>query len=140
MDGERMTADEARALLAAMTPGTLKVSEIRDGRFAHAGPQELAVVIHDDPRAHQNPDGTWYSVIVCRGMDGPTRAANAEAFAAVKRALGTVIESDAHVRALQAQHAAALTAWHVAGDALDTALGALVADATGRPCAWPVAP
>ena len=25
---------------------------------------------------------------------------------------------------------AALTAWHVAGDALDTALGALVADAT----------
>ena len=87
---ERMTADEARALLAGMTPGTLEVTEMRDGRLADAGEQELAVSIHDDARAFQKPDGTWHSVIVCRGMDGPTREANAAAFAAVKRALATV--------------------------------------------------
>lgn len=85
-----MSADEARSLLAAMTPGTLEVAEIRDGRLIDAAAQELAVVIHDDARAHQKPDGTWHSVIVCRGMDGPTRDANAAAFAAVKRALATV--------------------------------------------------
>jgi hypothetical protein len=90
MDDDRMTADEARRLLAGMTPGTLEVAVIRDGRLADAGPQELAVVIHDDARAHQKDDGTWHSVIVCRGMDGPTRDANAAAFAAVKRALATV--------------------------------------------------
>lgn len=88
--GDLMGADEARSLLAAMTPGTLEVAEIRDGRLIDAAPQELAVVIHDDARAHQKPDGTWHSVVVCRGMDGPTRDANADAFAAVKRALATV--------------------------------------------------
>jgi len=88
--GDLMGADEARSLLAAMTPGTLEVAEIRDGRLIDAAPQELAVVIHDDARAHQKPDGTWHSVVVCRGMDGPTRDANAAAFVAVKRALATV--------------------------------------------------
>ena len=89
-----MSADEARSLLAAMTPGTLEVAEIRDGRLIDAAPQELAVVIHDDARAHMKPDGTWHSVIVCRGMDGPTREGNAAALASVKRALAAVVAAD----------------------------------------------
>ena len=97
MASERMTADEARGLLAGMTPGTMEVSEIRDGRLADAGAQEIAVVIHDDARAFQKPDGTWFSVIVCRGMDGPTREGNAAAFASVKRALEAVIAADAAI-------------------------------------------
>ena len=111
-----MSADEARSLLAAMTPGTLEVAEIRDGRLIDAAEQELAVVIHDDARAHQKPDGTWHSVIVCRGMDGPTRDANAAAFAAVKRALATVAALRAQpvpaldVAAIEARAAAATRA------------------------------
>ena len=117
-----MSAAEAGGLLSAMTPGTLEVSEIRDGRLTDAGMQELAVVIHDDPRAHQKDDGTWHSVIVCRGMDGPTREANAAAFAAVKRALETVIASDAALRAERAQHAAEVAALRAAARGVLTAL------------------
>ena len=110
-----MSAAEARGLLSAMTPGTLEVSEIRDGRLIDAAPQELAVVIHDDARAHLKPDGTWHSVIVCRGMDGPTREANAAALASVKRALATVAALGAQpvpadLAAIEARAAAATEA------------------------------
>lgn len=69
------------------------------------------------------------------------RDAQAVAAAAKARYEATWGTADgAPVRTDAEKITAALTAWHVAGDALDTALGALVADATGRPCAWPVAP
>lgn len=94
---ERMTSEEATRLWSAMTPGTLEVMEIRDGRLTDAAAEELAVVIRDDARAHEKPDGTWHTVIVCRGMDGPTRAANAEAMASAKRALLTVADLEARI-------------------------------------------
>lgn len=101
MGDDQMTAGEAAQLLAAMAPGALQVMEIRDGRLADAAAPELAVVTVDDPRAHLKPDGTWFSVIFCRGMDGPTREANSAAFAAVKRALASVVALSARIEALE---------------------------------------
>ena len=84
MATERMTADEARALLAGMTPGTLSVERAAGiRRLAVPQGDELALVIRDSPREF---GGAMYSLEVCRGMDGPTREGNAAAFAAVKRA------------------------------------------------------
>ena len=100
--GDVMSATEAGDLLGAMTPGTLEVVEIRDGKLADAGPQEFAVVIHDDARAHQKPDGTWHSVIVCRGMDGPSRGSNAAALSSVKQALASVVALHSDLARLRA--------------------------------------
>ena len=94
---ERMTADEARALLAGMTPGTLSVERVAGiRRLAVPQGDELALVIRDSPREF---GGAMYSLEVCRGMDGPTREGNAAAFAAVKRALATVAASPDDTRA-----------------------------------------
>ena len=101
MADDRMTADEARGLLAGMTPGTLSVERVvGTRRLAVPQGDELALVIRDAPREFE---GAMYSLEVCRGMDGPTREGNAAALASVKRALDAVV-------ALAAQHAADVAA------------------------------
>lgn len=92
MADDRMTADEARALLAGMTPGTLSVERVvGTRRLAVPQGDELALVIRDAPREFE---GAMYSLEVCRGMDGPTREGNAAALASVKRALAAVVAAD----------------------------------------------
>ncbi len=104
MTSERMTGAEAARLLAAMTPGTLSVERVAGARRL-AVPQgdELALVIRDAPRKFE---GAVYSLEVCRGMDGPTRDANAAGLAAVKRALAAVVEAEERVAAERARCAA----------------------------------
>lgn len=92
MADDRMTADEARVLLAGMTPGTLSVERVvGTRRLAVPQGDELALVIRDAPREFE---GAMYSLEVCRGMDGPTREGNAAALASVKRALAAVVAAD----------------------------------------------
>ncbi len=92
MADDRMTADEARGLLAGMTPGTLSVERVvGTRRLAVPQGDELALVIRDAPREFE---GAMYSLEVCRGMDGPTREGNAAALASVKRALAAVVAAD----------------------------------------------
>ena len=105
MTTERMTADEARRLLAGMTPGTLSVERVAGiRRLAVPQGDELALVIRDSPREFR---GVMHSLEVCRGMDGPTREANAAAFVAIKRALAAVVDADERVDAERARCAAA---------------------------------
>lgn len=74
MDESRLSAIKAR--VSAATSGPWEVTEIRDGRQPE-GVEELGVFAPNDPRSYQKPDETWHSALICRGMDGPTRAANA---------------------------------------------------------------
>lgn len=79
-----------RALCEAATPGPWRETECRDGRQA-PGVEELGIAALDDPRSYLKDDDTWHGVVVCRGMDGPTRAANAALIAAARTALPALL-------------------------------------------------
>lgn len=95
---DHITAEQAAILLADATPGPWEVAEVRDGAQG-PGTQELTVCVNADPRSYQKPDGTWHSVFVCRGMDGPTREANAALLAAAPDLARTVILRESEVLA-----------------------------------------
>lgn len=97
---DHITAEQAAILLADATPGPWEVAEVRDGAQG-PGTQELTVCVNADPRSYQKPDGTWHSVFVCRGMDGPTREANAALLAAAPDLARTVILRESEVAALR---------------------------------------
>lgn len=74
--------------MSTHTPGPWAVGDVASS-FATA-PDELCVHAPTDPREHEKPDGTRHGVIICRGMDGPTREANARLIAAAPELLDFV--------------------------------------------------
>lgn len=71
---EKIDLAAIRARLAAATPGPWHTVDVR---CDDAKPNEVGVCALTDPRSFQKPDGTWHGCFVARGMDGPTRDANA---------------------------------------------------------------
>ena len=97
-----------RALLERATQTPWEVTEIRDGRQPE-GVEELGVFAPCDVRSYQKPDETWHGALICRGMDGPTRAANAALIVAAVNALPGLLDAaeraeraEARVRELEA--------------------------------------
>lgn len=90
-----------RALCEGAAPGPWAMTEFRDGRQAE-GVEELGVFAPVDPRSREKPDGTWHSAIICRGMDGPTRGANATLIVGAVNALPALLNAlDAADRAAE---------------------------------------
>lgn len=89
-----MTTDTTRlrALMELATPRPWDGSLMRDGRQPE-GAEEIGVVSLVDPRSAQKPDGTWTAAVVCRGMDGPTREANAALIVAAVNALPALLDA-----------------------------------------------
>ena len=129
-----------RALLERATQTPWEVTEIRDGRQPE-GVEELGVFAPCDVRSYQKPDETWHGALICRGMDGPTRAANAALIVAAVNALPGLLDAaeraeraEARVRELEAIIAGRTTpptdaeiaahdgAWLVSGRGLALAL------------------
>lgn len=96
MDENRLSTIKAR--VSAATPGPWEVTEIRDGRQPE-GVEELGVFAPNDPRSYQKPDETWHGALVCRGMDGPTRAANAAFIAYAREDVRDLVAALAEARA-----------------------------------------
>ena len=67
---------ELRRIAEAATPGPWEVTEFAGGE--ERSPGELGVFAPNHPHSYQKSDGTWYAVVICRGMDGPTREENSE--------------------------------------------------------------
>lgn len=80
-----------RALLERATQAPWEVTEIRDGRQPE-GVEELGVFAPCDVRSYQKPDETWHGALICRGMDGPTRAANAALIVSAVNALPGLLD------------------------------------------------
>lgn len=120
---DHITAEQAAILLADATPGPWEVAEVRDGAQG-PGTQELTVCVNADPRSYQKPDGTWHSVFVCRGMDGPTREANAALLAAAPDLARTVILRESEVLAQTERERDALRAFYDAHRASEAAQAA----------------
>ena len=93
-----------RALLERATQTPWEVTEIRDGRQPE-GVEELGVFAPCDVRSYQKPDETWHGALICRGMDGPTRAANAALIVAAVNALPGLLDAAEQMQLARDIHA-----------------------------------
>lgn len=93
---DELAAIEARLAAATMGPWEPAIM----GEVYATAPDERGVHCPNSDIAFIKEDGTWHSLLICRGMDGPTRVANAEFIAAARSDVPALV---AEVRRLRAE-------------------------------------